>query len=111
VSDPVAPVPPTPPKAVRKQPVRTCVGCRQRSVRSELARIVAHSDERGSVLVLDTEGRLPGRGAHLHPQVECLDKALRTRGFARALRLTGPVDTRPVEDVLRSSQVEQDPRV
>ena len=90
--------------AVRKQPVRTCVGCRQRGAKSDLVRIVAQSDDRGSVLALDPEGRLPGRGAHLHPSVECLDRALRTRGFPRALRLTGPVDTRPMEDVLRSSQ-------
>jgi uncharacterized protein len=85
--------------------VRTCVGCRQRGAASELARIVAQRDDRGAVLVLDLEGRLPGRGAHLHPSVECLDRALRTRGFVRALRLTGPVDTRPMEGVLRSSQV------
>jgi predicted RNA-binding protein YlxR (DUF448 family) len=71
---------------------------------SDLVRIVAQSDDRASVLVLDSEGRLPGRGAHLHPSVGCLDRALRTRGFTRALRLTGPVDTRPMEDVLRSSQ-------
>jgi predicted RNA-binding protein YlxR (DUF448 family) len=29
----------------------------------------------------------PGRGAHLHPDLDCLDLALRRRAFPRALRV------------------------
>ncbi|HEY3477531.1 MAG TPA: YlxR family protein [Streptomyces sp.] len=67
----------------RAEPVRTCVGCRNRAARSELLRVVAVE---GS-LVPDPRGRLPGRGAHLHPDADCLAMAERRRAFGRALRL------------------------
>jgi len=40
----------------------------------------------------DPYGTAPGRGAHLHPTIECLDLAERRRAFLRALRLPGPLD-------------------
>ena len=40
----------------------------------------------------DERGRMAGRGAHLHPTVECLERAERRRVFAGALRVSGPVD-------------------
>src|SRR5436305_15294316 len=67
----------------RAEPVRTCVGCRNRAAKSELLRVVAVE---GS-LVPDPRGRLPGRGAHLHPDRDCLALAERRRAFGRALRL------------------------
>jgi len=67
----------------RAEPVRTCVGCRSRAAKSELLRVVAVE---GS-LVPDPRGRLPGRGAHLHPAADCLAMAERRRAFGRALRL------------------------
>ena len=91
--------------------MRTCVGCRKRGAKSDLIRIVAQHGGRGSVLVLDIEGRLPGRGAHLHPRVECLDKAVRIRAFARALRLTGDIDSLAVDTALRSTEGNHDLRV
>ncbi len=33
----------------------------------------------------------------MHPEPECLDKALRRRAFARALRVTAPLDTQTIE--------------
>ncbi len=41
----------------------------------------------------DPIGRLPGRGAHLHPDPGCLELALRRRAFPRAFRRPGPLDT------------------
>ena len=46
----------------------------------------------GAVLVPDLHKRLPGRGAHLHPDLTCLDLAERRRAFPRALRTPGPLD-------------------
>jgi uncharacterized protein len=49
---------------------------------------------------------LPGRGAHLHLDRQCLEAAERRRAFDRALRVTGPLDTGPlrryVEEQARS---------
>ncbi|WP_406249804.1 YlxR family protein [Microbacterium sp. M] len=75
------------------EPVRTCVGCRARASRSDLLRVVAQD----GALVIDERAVLPGRGAWVHPDPECLDKALRRRAFARALRVTAPLDTQTIE--------------
>lgn len=73
-------------------PVRTCVGCRQRVAVDELLRVVAQ----GGAAVPDPSRRLPGRGAHVHPVVACLDLAEKRRAFPRALRVDGPLDTSAV---------------
>ena len=38
------------------------------------------------MVVPDPERRRPGRGAWLHPDVSCLDLAVRRKAFGRALR-------------------------
>lgn len=80
------------------EPVRTCVGCRQRAAKSELFRVVAD----GEVLVADPTGRRGGRGAYLHPAAACLAQAERRRVLARALRVPGPLDTSLVHAALHS---------
>ncbi|MFI9555079.1 YlxR family protein [Nonomuraea endophytica] len=69
-------------------PQRTCVGCRVRTVKSELLRLVLVEDR----IVPDLRGRLPGRGASLHPDPSCLELAERRRAFPRAFRVPGPLD-------------------
>jgi uncharacterized protein len=66
--------------------VRTCVGCRRRTAKAELLRVVATDSGAGLALVPDPQGRASGRGAHLHPTHDCLELALRRRAFTRALR-------------------------
>ncbi|MCL2090568.1 MAG: YlxR family protein [Micrococcales bacterium] len=79
--------------AVPAGPVRTCVGCRARDSRSSLLRVVLVIDATGSpVLVPDEAARLPGRGAWLHPDPDCLALAQRRKAFGRALRHAGPLD-------------------
>lgn len=57
-----------------------CLGCRQRSDPVALVRVVAE----GGKAVVDERRRKPGRGAWVHPQQQCIEKA--TRSLARALR-------------------------
>lgn len=91
--------------------LRTCVGCRTRDERSVLLRVVAlvgndatqHRVQRDverdvAVLVPDERGRLPGRGAWLHPRLDCLEKAVQRRAFPRALRITQEVDPTQVRE-------------
>ncbi|WP_275296141.1 YlxR family protein [Jiangella ureilytica] len=68
------------------------MGCRSRVVKSELLRVVAGGAGAERALVPDLGGRLPGRGAYLHPSQECLDLAEHRRAFSRALRAEGPLD-------------------
>ncbi len=81
--------------------VRTCVGCRQRTTKKELLRVVANEQGAGFRLVPDPAGQAPGRGAHLHPTAECLELALRRRAFPRALRAQGALDSTALEELLR----------
>ncbi|MBL7488976.1 YlxR family protein [Frankia sp. AgB1.9] len=87
--------------SVGKSAVRTCVGCRSRAARSDLLRIVVVDGE----LLPDVRRRLPGRGAHLHPDLTCLDLAERRRAFPRALRVPGPLGSERVR-----AHVQQIPR-
>ncbi|MHB2024546.1 MAG: YlxR family protein [Mycobacteriales bacterium] len=59
------------------------MGCRERAYRSDLLRVVAVGDQ----LMADPSRRAPGRGAHLHLDLACLDRAERRKAFSRALRL------------------------
>ena len=77
-------------------PTRTCVGCGVRADRSELVRLVAAGDE----IVPDAAGRLPGRGAYLHPSLACLERAQRRRAFPRALRLSAALPDGKVAEYL-----------
>jgi len=65
------------------------VGCRRRVPAAELLRVVAVD----GAVVPDVGHRLPGRGAHLHPAVACLDLAERRKAFPRALRVPPPLTT------------------
>ena len=99
--------PRTPSPALAAGPVRTCVGCRERDLRSALLRLVlapattaSPSPEGGPAVVVDERKALPGRGAWLHPDRACLDLAARRRAVPRALRVAGPLDLWPVQDYL-----------
>jgi predicted RNA-binding protein YlxR (DUF448 family) len=88
-----------------------CIGCRVRSAKSDLLRIVAVREQTGlPCLVPDPRGHLPGRGAHLHPTPDCLALAERRRAIGRALRLTEAYDATPVRDwvAARSDPAQQD---
>jgi len=77
-------------------PIRTCVGCGARAAKSDLLRLVAA----GNNIVPDSAGRLPGRGAYLHPSLECLNRAQRRKALARALRVPGAVPAAALADYL-----------
>ena len=88
--------------------MRTCIGCRKRELAVELLRVVAVSMENGQFAVaVDTQRRLPGRGAWLHPDDSCLTAAIRRRAFARALRITGSPDISPVVEYFEQCRIEK----
>ena len=86
-------------------PTRTCVGCRKRAPASELIRFVAAACGDSFLLKADPSRRLPGRGAHLHPDPACFALAERRRAFGRALRLTGVPDAGPLAEHIRAVSV------
>ena len=73
-----------------RQPERTCVGCRAKSEKRALIRVVRGANGRIS---LDPTGRAAGRGAYVHPSRECFELAFRKGAVARALRASlGPAE-------------------
>ncbi|MDR3068707.1 MAG: YlxR family protein [Cellulomonas sp.] len=103
--------------AVPVGPVRTCVGCRARDSRSSLLRVVLVTDAAGlPALMPDEAARLPGRGAWLHPDSDCLALAQRRKAFGRALRCAGPLDVGTLAEVVaragngQSGTTVRDPR-
>lgn len=81
-------------------PVRTCVGCRERTTAEALLRVVLLDGR----LRPDPRRALPGRGAWLHPRRACLDAAGRRRAWPRALRAEGVLDASALEEYLASRE-------
>ena len=73
---------------------RTCIGCRKRSGPADLLRMTVS----GGLVVPDPERRAPGRGAHLHPTIECFDLAVRRKAFPRAFKVRGALDPKRVRE-------------
>lgn len=63
-------------------PQRTCIACRQVAGKRALLRLV--KTEQG--VVVDATGKLPGRGAYLHPYQNCWQAVLRGGRLEQALR-------------------------
>ncbi|MCL2136470.1 MAG: YlxR family protein [Coriobacteriia bacterium] len=69
----------------KKIPMRTCVACRHSASKASLIRIVRQADNR---LAVDAKGNLPGRGAYICADQDCLERAQRNKHLDRALKTT-----------------------
>ena len=73
----------------KKIPMRQCLGCREMKPKRELIRAVKSPD--GEV-ILDFKGKMPGRGAYLCPNGECLKKAMKSKALERAFSTQIPTE-------------------
>ena len=87
---------------LKKVPIRTCIGCNEAKPKRELIRVVKTAE--GDVSI-DFTGRANGRGAYICNNVECLEKAVKTRRLSRAFSMQ--IDMQIYED-LRKTIEEQD---
>lgn len=69
---------------MKKIPQRTCIGCREKKDKKELIRIV--KDKEGNI-TLDRTGRANGRGAYICDNIQCLEKAIKTKVLARTFEM------------------------
>jgi uncharacterized protein len=91
-------------------PLRTCIGCRQRVHDSDLLRVVVGAGGAGPAVVRvvpDPRRRTSGRGAWVHPDLACVDLAIRRRAFGRALRVAAPIDPAPVREYVTETVTPQ----
>ena len=65
---------------MKKVPQRTCMGCMETKDKKELIRIVKNNE--GNIFI-DLTGKANGRGAYICNNVECLDKAIKTKKLER----------------------------
>ena len=70
-----------------KIPMRQCTGCREMKSKKEMMRVLRTPE--GEIL-LDTTGKKNGRGAYLCRSMDCLEKAIRSRGLERSLKVKIP---------------------
>ena len=71
----------------RKIPLRKCTGCQEMKNKKEMIRIV--HNEAGEFF-LEKKKKKPGRGAYICPNIECLEKAQKSKGLDRSFKKTVP---------------------
>ena len=69
----------------KKVPQRTCMACQAKKDKRELVRIVRSPEGEISV---DMTGKKPGRGAYICPNLECLNKVIKSKRLERSLETT-----------------------
>ena len=72
---------------MKKIPERTCIGCGQTKPKNDLLRIV--KDKENNVFV-DLTGKKNGRGAYICANTDCLEKARKSKGLERSLKVAIP---------------------
>lgn len=65
---------------MKSLPQRTCIGCNEIKPKKELIRIV--KDKEGQIFI-DKTGKANGRGAYICDNIECLEKAIKTKKLER----------------------------
>lgn len=68
----------------KKIPLRQCVGCNEMKNKKEMLRVLKTTEEE---VVLDTTGKMNGRGAYLCKNPDCLKKAMKQKGIERSLKM------------------------
>ena len=64
-------------------PERICIGCNEKKQKKELIRIV--KDKEGNISI-DEIGKSNGRGAYICKNIECLEKAIKSKKLERSLK-------------------------
>ena len=71
----------------KQVPVRQCIGCREMKPKNELVRIIRTPENE---ICLDKTGKKNGRGAYLCGNKACYNKAVKSRGIERSLKVEIP---------------------
>ena len=75
-------------------PKRTCIGCNEIKEKKQLIRIVKNKE--GNIFV-DKTGKENGRGAYICDNIECLEKAVKTKRLERTFETA--IDTKIYEEL------------
>ena len=67
----------------RKVPLRMCVSCREMKPKKDLIRVVRSPE--GKISIDDERGKKPGRGAYICRNLDCIEKAKKSKILERSL--------------------------
>ena len=70
--------------AIRKIPMRKCIGCNTSKDKRELIRVVRNAEGEISI---DTTGKKPGRGAYICKDAKCLKLARKGKKIDKAFEV------------------------
>ncbi len=70
---------------MKKIPQRTCIGCREKKDKKDLIRIVKNKE---GIITLDRTGKANGRGAYICDNIQCLEKAIKTKALERTFEMS-----------------------
>lgn len=73
----------------RKVPLRQCTGCGEMKSKKEMIRVIKTPEDQ---ILLDTTGKKNGRGAYICNSLECLRRAIKSKGLERSLKTTIPIN-------------------
>lgn len=73
--------------STKKFPQRQCIGCGEMKNKKEMIRILKTPEGEFN---LDSTGRKNGRGAYLCPSMDCLKKAIKSKGLERSFKMAMP---------------------
>lgn len=91
----------------KKIPLRMCSGCGEMKSKKEMIRVFKTPE--GEIFI-DATGKKNGRGAYICNSVDCLQKAIKTKGLERSLKVSIPkeiVETLEKELVLLESGIKE----
>ncbi|MDO5156965.1 MAG: YlxR family protein [Eubacteriales bacterium] len=69
----------------KKTPLRKCVGCGEMIAKKDMLRVIRKPD--GEIKV-DPTGKENGRGAYIHFNQACFEKAMKTKGLERSFKMS-----------------------
>ena len=81
---------------MRNIPQRTCIVCRSQKNKNELLRIVKNKENQ---IKVDENGKESGRGAYICYDMNCLEKAQKSKKLEKALEIK--IDNEIYEEIKR----------
>ncbi|MDD3429733.1 MAG: YlxR family protein [Oscillospiraceae bacterium] len=91
--------------AVKKIPMRKCVGCNEGFAKKDLVRVVRSNE---GEISLDLTGKKSGRGAYICPNATCLAKAKKAKRLERAFECQIPEEVyQRMEQEIESRQTDE----
>ena len=76
------------------EPIRTCIGCRRKAIKSEFVRLVQTKEGQVSV---DVSKKSPGRGAYICLNPKCIKSALVPKRLNKVFKTN--IDAQTIDDL------------